>query len=118
MAGLPDKFEVALGAWNVCGELIGGAAPTRAIALRPGTAEVVQLVYLWPSSGGHEQIGKPGTWCRQPPPGSEQAPHLGIGIAQLDSDVPLQFVLEPDGVHPRDGFHHRGLPMGHMADGA
>ena len=43
---LPDKLEVALGIRDVCGELIGSAAATGAVAFRPGTAGVIQLVHL------------------------------------------------------------------------
>lgn len=43
---LPDQFEVALGAGDVCGELIGSAAATRPVALWPGTAGVIQFIDL------------------------------------------------------------------------
>ena len=41
---------------------------------------------------------------------------LGVGVTQLDRDVPLQFVLEPDGLHPREGLDHSRLSVGHMTD--
>ena len=43
---------------------------------------------------------------------------LGVGVAELDGDVPLELVLEPDGLHARDGLHHRRLAVGDVADGA
>lgn len=55
---------------------------------------------------------------RGSPEGAEFATHLSVGIAQLDSDVPFQLVLEPDSVDSRDGLHHRGLAVCHMTDGA
>lgn len=45
-AVIPDQLEVALGAGDVCGKLIRSAAATRPVALRPGTAGVVQLIDL------------------------------------------------------------------------
>ena len=45
-AVVPDQLEVALGAGDVCGKLIGSAAATRPVALRPGTAGVIQLIDL------------------------------------------------------------------------
>ena len=43
---------------------------------------------------------------------------LGVGVAQLDCDVPLELVLEPDGVHAGQGLDEGGLAVGHVADGA
>lgn len=45
-AVVPDQLEVALGAGDVCGKLIRSAAATRPVALRPGTAGVIQLIDL------------------------------------------------------------------------
>lgn len=43
---LPDQFEVALGASDVCGKLVWSAAATWPVALWPGTAGIIQLVDL------------------------------------------------------------------------
>lgn len=40
--------------------------------------------------------------------------YLGIGVAELDCDVTLEFVLEADSLHTRDGLHHRTLPVRYM----
>lgn len=55
---------------------------------------------------------------RRGPEGAGLVTHLGVGIAQLDGDVPFQLIFEPDSVDSRDGLHHCGLTMGHMANGA
>ena len=44
--------------------------------------------------------------------------YLGIGIAELDGDVPLQLVLEPDGVDPGQGLDYCRLSMSHMTNGS
>ena len=44
--------------------------------------------------------------------------YFGVGITQLDCDVALKFVLEPDRVDPGERLDHRGLAVGHVADGA
>lgn len=46
------------------------------------------------------------------------AAYLSVSIAKLDGDVPLQLVLEPDGVHARNGLHDGGFTVGHVTDGA
>ena len=43
---------------------------------------------------------------------------LGVGVPQLDRDVPLELVLEADGLHARDGFNDCGLAVGDVADGS
>ena len=44
--------------------------------------------------------------------------YFGVGITQLDCDVALKFVLEPDRVDPGERLDHRGLAVGHVTDGA
>lgn len=39
-------------------------------------------------------------------------------LTQLDGDVTLQLVLEPDGLHPGDGLYDGGLSVGYMANRA
>ena len=41
---------------------------------------------------------------------------LGVGVAELDRDVPLQLVLEPDRVDTRQSLDHRGLAVSHMTN--
>lgn len=43
---------------------------------------------------------------------------LGVGIAELDGDVSLQLVLEPDGVDAGQSFHDGRLSVSDMTDGA
>ena len=43
---------------------------------------------------------------------------LGVGVAELDGDVALQLVLEPDGVDTGQGFDDGRLSVSHMTDGA
>lgn len=43
-------------------------------------------------------------------------PYLSVGIAQLDSNVSLELVLETDSVDTRYGLHHCRLSMSHMAN--
>mmetsp|Transcript_26170 Transcript_26170/g.53598 ORF Transcript_26170/g.53598 Transcript_26170/m.53598 type:complete len:270 (+) Transcript_26170:912-1721(+) len=43
---------------------------------------------------------------------------LGVGVPELDGDVPLQLVLETDGLNAADGLHDGGLAVGDVADGA
>ena len=43
---------------------------------------------------------------------------LGVGVAQLDGDVALQLVLEPNRLHARDGLDHRRLAVRHVANRA
>ena len=42
---------------------------------------------------------------------------LGVGVPELDRDVPLELVLEADGLDARDGLDDRGLAVGDVADG-
>lgn len=51
----PDQLEVSFGSWDVCGKLIRSAAAARPVALRSGTAGVVQLVDL--QQAGEEGVG-------------------------------------------------------------
>ena len=44
--------------------------------------------------------------------------YLGIGIAELDGDVPLRLVLEHDDVDPGQGLHNCRLPVSHMTNGS
>jgi hypothetical protein len=44
--------------------------------------------------------------------------YLSIGITELDGDVPLQLVLEPDGVDPGQGLDYCRLSMSHMTNGS
>jgi len=37
--------------------------------------------------------------------------YLRVGVTELDGDVPLQFVLEPHGLHSRYGLDDRGLAV-------
>ena len=41
---------------------------------------------------------------------------LGVGVPELDRDVTLQLVLEPDRVHARQGLDYRGLAVSHVAN--
>ena len=43
--------------------------------------------------------------------------NFGIGVSQLDGDIPLQLVLEPDRLHTRDGLDDRRLAVRYVADG-
>lgn len=43
--------------------------------------------------------------------------YFGIGIPQLDGDIPLELVLEPDRLHTRDGLDDRRLAVCYVADG-
>lgn len=52
---MSDQFEVALGSRDVCRELIRSTGATRPVALWPGTAGVVQLIYL--EQGGQVSRG-------------------------------------------------------------
>ena len=49
-------------------------------------------------------------------PGAGCLEDLCVRIAELDGNVALQLVLEPHRLHPRDGLHHCGLAMRHMAN--
>ena len=40
--------------------------------------------------------------------------NLCIGVPQFDGNVPLQLVLESDGLHTGDGLDHGGFPVCHM----
>lgn len=42
--------------------------------------------------------------------------HLGVGVSQLDGNVSLQFVLEPDGLHSGDGLYDSRFTMGYVTD--
>lgn len=42
--------------------------------------------------------------------------NLCIRIAQLNSDIPLQLILEAHRLHARDGLDDRGLAVGHVAN--
>lgn len=48
---------------------------------------------------------------------SPKSTHFGISVAELDSDVADELVLEPDGMHAGDGFDDSGLAMGDMPNG-
>ena len=43
--------------------------------------------------------------------------NFGIGVSQLDGDVPFQFVLETNRMDPGQGLDHRRLAMGHVTNG-
>mmetsp|Transcript_30724 Transcript_30724/g.92012 ORF Transcript_30724/g.92012 Transcript_30724/m.92012 type:complete len:240 (+) Transcript_30724:1019-1738(+) len=43
---------------------------------------------------------------------------LGVGVSQFDGNVPLQLVLEADGLYARDGLHDRTLAVGDVTDRA
>ena len=42
---------------------------------------------------------------------------LGVGITQLDGDIPLQLVLETNRLHLRDGLDDGRLPVSDVTDG-
>ena len=44
--------------------------------------------------------------------------YFGVSVTQLNCDVALKFVLEPDSVDSGERLDHRGLAVGHVADGA
>lgn len=43
---------------------------------------------------------------------------LGVGITQLDGDVALQLVLEPDSLHLRNCLDDRRLPVSDVSNGS
>lgn len=43
--------------------------------------------------------------------------NLCVGVTELDGDVSLELVLEPDGQDARDGFDDGGLSVCDMTDG-
>lgn len=44
--------------------------------------------------------------------------NLGISIAKLDSDIPLQLILESDGQHTRDSLHDGRFSVCDVSDGS
>jgi len=55
--------------------------------------------------------------CRARALGTVALVDLGVGITQLDGDIPLQLVLETDGLHLRDGLDNGGLSVSDVTDG-
>ncbi len=49
---------------------------------------------------------------------TEENIYFGIGIPELDGDVPYEFVLESDSHYPRDGFHDCRFPVRYVSDRA
>ena len=47
----------------------------------------------------------------------DMATDLGVGVSQLDGNVSLQFVLEPDGLHTGDGLDDRRFTVGYVTNG-
>lgn len=43
---------------------------------------------------------------------------LGVGVAELDGDIPLELVLEANGHDARDGLYDGRFAMRYVADGA
>jgi len=43
--------------------------------------------------------------------------YLGICVSQLDSNIPLQLVLEPDGLDTRDSLDDGRLSVGYVTNG-
>jgi hypothetical protein len=42
--------------------------------------------------------------------------YLGVCVSQLDGNVPLQLVLEPDGLYSRDSLDDGRLSVGYVTD--
>jgi hypothetical protein len=47
-----------------------------------------------------------------------QGTNFGIGVSELDRDIPLKLILETDGEHTRDSLHYGRLSVGNMANSA